>query len=186
MSLSRRRIAIIACGALAVGVALYARFVRPEWLDPRYDAANYGVRFNLIDGWDAQPKEPYILFIFKNRQTGAKITGAANQVVFKYNPTPELATDEVANRLVEATETNMRKQGWRGVRRADLELSSGRFAVVDRTGPARRIVTAYQVRGNTTLLVSLSAETAKSNLIERHWPDFVRLLDGLVIAPKRM
>jgi len=118
-------------------------------------AANYSMSFPGVPlGWKALPHGPQTVFIYQ--QPGSKIllSGAVNQVIDEFNPTPDLGTDNIAEQFVDVTRTNL--HGWKAELMDSVGARGTSFRLIRRSEKGHVVVNAFAVRGNTTVLITLS------------------------------
>lgn len=168
---------------VALGLGLGAYQVWKNWFPyVGSDATNYEVIYHAPTGWDTERPGPQQLFRFRHPDTKVFIIGAVSRVVDEINPTPELTTDGIAEQYIEVTERNF--DGWNARRLSDEASGAERFSVIERAGPDRTTLTAYSVRGNTTLIVSMGANGASRVNLEKHLRDFRGLLADIKFREK--
>jgi hypothetical protein len=157
MTFSRPGTSILCVGVIGI-VGAWAFTV--HLANTRYDGTeNYAIDFpTSITGWKVLPKSPESLFLFENPQKHYLLRGSVSQVISDVNPTPELTTDTMAQFYIDRTHENMKD--WTAERESDVKASNVRFSVIQRQRKSRVVITAFTVKGNTTLMVSLSSDTA--------------------------
>lgn len=169
--------------SVILALAFGAYHVRRHWFPyVGSDATNYEVFYHPPAGWDTERPGPQQLFRFRHPQTKVFIIGAVSRVVDEINPTPELTTDGIAEQYIQVTERNF--DGWNARRLADETRGDERFSVIERAGPDRTTLTAYAVRGNTTLIVSMGANGARRANLDRHVGDFRSVLADIKFREK--
>ena len=115
---------------------------------------NFKPVFAAPVGWVNEPHGPTTLFKFADPSTKLVLRGAVNQMISDYNPTPDLDTAGIAKFYLERTKQSM--PDWTGKDLGDYSTHKGNsYEVIRRATKDRVVVTAYWVRGNTTLLISL-------------------------------
>jgi hypothetical protein len=118
------------------------------------DTSNYRVVYGPKAGWKDEPHGPQTLFLYRHPEESILIRGAVNQVVSDINPTPELHTDALAQYYIDRTRENM--PGWKAELLDRVPARNTWFRLVHRERDGKVVVTAYAVKGNTTLLISMS------------------------------
>jgi hypothetical protein len=149
------RIALVGV-VLVIGASYYA------WRQTNLtaDARNYVVTYSSPKGWDEVPRGPQTLFLYKDPETGNLLRGAQNQMIAEYNPTPELDGPGLVKYYLERTEDGLRD--WTAVPAGSVQADNVRFHLLRRERPGKVILSAFGVRGNTTMIVSLSASDANT------------------------
>ncbi|MCW5941606.1 MAG: hypothetical protein KIS66_05205 [Fimbriimonadaceae bacterium] len=168
---------------VAVGLFVGAREFMKTWFPyVGSDATNYEVVYEVPTGWNKERPGPQQLFRFRHPDTKVFIIGAVSRVVDEVNPTPELTTDGIAEQYIGVTKANF--DGWTARRLEDETRGSERFSMIERAGPDRTTLTAYSVRGNTTLIVSMGANGGRRENLAKHLGDFRRLLSEIRFREK--
>ncbi|RYG49465.1 hypothetical protein EON79_01150 [bacterium] len=143
---------------LGVGAVLALganRFVVKQEADLKESVAVYKIGWDKPSGWQDMPHSPQSLFLFRHPQTNLLIRGASSQVIADHNPTPELDSDGLANYYLQTTVQNMPE--WKGEKIAGEKGDGVPFSLIRRRRDGKTVVSAFGVRGNTTLVVTLSA-----------------------------
>jgi hypothetical protein len=178
----RRRLSPVLVVLLAALAVLAFAILRAT---PRgQNAELYDVAYDAPKGWEKQPPGPLTLFVYRHPDGKAMITASLNEVHFEVNPTPELDTDGLADQFVGVTHDNM--PGWTAQRLEDFSDGSERFSVIKRTRQGRTVYNAFCAKGNSTVLVSLTAGGKAAGDLERHVPVFKRLLASIRLSPKKV
>lgn len=147
------------------------------------DTGNYEVVYDAPSGWKKLPPKPLVNFIYQEPKTKMLIRGSINNVVAEHVALPELNTNGLAKHFIEITETNL--PGWKARVVKDLTSESGeRFRIVRRSRNDRCIVTAMTVRGNATVMVTLSAFGSQQANIDELMPKFEQFLTTVRLKPK--
>lgn len=144
-----RLVLVIPLLVLVAGALAWNKHKKQQAIDL---SKNFVIHYDLPAGWKAAPHGPETLFRVIDPNTRLVLRGAVNQVISEENPTPELDTEGIADYYVDRT-VNM--IGWKVEK---LGISKGKnleFEVLRRSSKDRVVVTAYSVRGNTTVLVTL-------------------------------
>jgi hypothetical protein len=105
-------------------------------------------------------------------------------MVADVNPTPELDTDGIADYYKDRTDENMRD--WKATKLGAVAGQDVPFAVIRRSTKDRVIVTAYAVRGNTTVLVSLIGLRKAMAQVDPNMAMFDAFLGKLSLTEKDM
>ncbi|HEY0867806.1 MAG TPA: hypothetical protein VGE01_10520 [Fimbriimonas sp.] len=172
---SRRSFAYAAIGLPAIAAALFA--VKTGRLDTFGDNRNFKVVYEKPTGWKELPHGPQTLFLFQEPRTGVLLRGAVNQIVADVNPTPELDTDGIAQYYVDRTHENMKD--WQAKMGEKVKAKDGEFRIIERERKDKKVVTAYAVKGNTTLLVSISGGPEAKVEVDRKMPEFKEYLSSI-------
>jgi hypothetical protein len=135
-------------------------------------ALNYKLNFSKPDGWTERPHSPQSLFVYANPD-GVTMKGGHMQVVDAQNPTPDMDRDALSNNFADITRENL---GWKVTMGDVIECDGGSYRLLRRVGGDRTIVSAVSVRGNTTVLVTLSAIGKSQKHIDEAMPDFLGCL----------
>jgi hypothetical protein len=133
-------------------------------------------------GWKEVPHGPQTLFLYRDPKTGLLLRGAVNQIIADVNPTPELHTDGIAQHFIDRTKENM--PDWNVAKAyGDVAGADGmRFRLIRRERPGKCVITAFAVKGNTTLIVSLSANGEEIAEIDSVFPQFQQVLAGMTLT----
>lgn len=145
------------------------------------DTSNYELVYPHPRVWQERPHTPFTLFLFEHAETGAKLRGATNQVTSNVNPTPELDTDGIAQYYVDTTRQNQPE--WTVERLPDIQAQSLEFSAIKRSRTDKIVVTAFSVRGNTTLVLSLALDKSNAKEYEAMMQEFRSFLDGVRLVP---
>jgi len=143
----------------------------------RESALNYTLRFDAPAGWNPMPHSPQALFLYKHPKTNLLIRGAMNDVVADYNPTPTLDRDGLANWMLEVTADNLK--GWQGEMLDTVSANGTTFRLLRRWNPEKCVVSAISVRGNTTIVVTMSGNRKETEFIPSAMPEFKSYLASL-------
>ncbi|CAN5447578.1 hypothetical protein BH11ARM2_BH11ARM2_34040 [soil metagenome] len=144
--------AYLSAGALlAVGATQYVSHQKAAHEE---SVAVYDIKWEKPTGWNVMPHSPQSLFLFRDPHTNLLIRGASNQIIADSNPTPELDSEGLADYYLATTQQNM--PGWTAEKIAGDEGQGVKFALLRRQRDDKTVVTAFGVRGNTTLVVTLS------------------------------
>lgn len=178
---NRRPFAFAAVGVPVIAAAFFG--AKTKMLNPYMDNANYRVQWEQPTGWKEEQHGPQTLFLYR-ANSGVLLRGAVNQIVAEYNPTPELHTDALADYYIDRTHENMpdwsaKKLGW-------VDAGNTRFRLIWRERKDKTVVTAYAVKGNTTLMVSLSGNGKEKGAVERQLRDFERYISTISLQQENM
>jgi hypothetical protein len=170
---------------LLFGAVKLRQFKEQKELDKeRNDAKNFVVHYQAPVGWKSTPHGPESLFREIDPKTGLILRGAANQVVDASNPTPDLTTDGIAKYFEDRTDENM--PTWKATELAKAPGDGVDFAVLRRATKDRVVITAYAVRGNTTVLMTLFGKGKARNLVDSNLPVFYEMLKTVSLHEKDM
>lgn len=180
---TKRRILPIAL-VVALPIAAIASYFVIRSQAPQYFADNqvYGVQYERPQGWTEEPPGPFTLFVFRHPDGLGTLRGSVNEVHAAVNPTPELDTNGIAEHYISLTEDNM--PDWTAERMEDIRGRRERFSVIRRSKEKRTVYTAFCAKGNTTVVVSLSAGGDAAKSIDRLLPDFQALVASFTLTEK--
>jgi hypothetical protein len=145
---------------LVAGALAWTGYKKRESADM---SKNFVLNYSTPAGWKAAAHGPETLFRCIDPKTDLVLRGAVNQVISEDNPTPELDTKGIADYYVDRTE-NM--GGWKVQRLGVAKGDGTSFEVLRRSARDRVVVTAYAVKGNTTVLVTLFGKGKARNLVD--------------------
>ena len=169
--------------ALAVGIALVAfGYMYYQLKGSGGETTNYAISYDVPKGWDPVPHGPQTLFLYKHPKTGLLLRGAQNQVVSDVNPTPELDSRGMAQYYIDRTKENL--PDWKAELAGEVAADGVKFNLIRRSRNGKTVVTAFGVRGNTTLIVSLSGADDEQKSIDSGGMDFLREYVGQVSFAK--
>ncbi len=179
----RRRLGyVVALGVACLGAA-YAYLTKLE-SDRKESIALYDIVYPTFLDWKKSKYNPYVLFGFQHPAQPIRIQGSVNQVESEVNPTPDLHTDGIAQYYIDRTRENM--PGWKAKQIGDVEAKGVRFRVIERESPVRRVVSGFAVKGNTTLIVSMTAGVEGMNGVPKLLPQFQDYLARIEFRPAPM
>lgn len=163
-SFSRSGTSILGVGLVGIlGAWTYSKYVKANEFA---GTENYAIVYpTSLPAWKTMPKSPESLFIFKDQKDDFLLRGSVSQVISDVNPTPELNTNGIAQYYIDRTHENM--TGWTAQRSPDLPGANIDFSVITRQQKKHTVITAFAVKGNTTLLVSISAQQATQGVVNR-------------------
>ena len=145
------------------------------------DTSNYDIVYPHPRVWEEKPHSPFTRFLFEHVETGAQLRGSTNQVTLDVNPTPELDTDGIANYYVETTKRN--QPAWKAERLPDVHTKHLEFSTIKRTRQGKVVVTAFCVRGNTTLILSLALDESNLKQYDAMMREFQAFLTEVRLVP---
>jgi len=178
-----RRISLgVVTGLLGVGVAFVA-YSQVDAERRRLEVANYDLEYTPFLDWKPVSHSPYLLFSYKHPQADIRIMGGTNQIVSEENPTPEMDTDGIAKHYLDVTKQNFK--GWTANKMDDTTGEDLRFTMIRRETGARAVVNCFSVRGNTTVLVSLTASDEAIPLINEFLPKVRGYLATMKLVPTK-
>jgi len=148
------------------------------------DSEVYGVEYEKPKGWNEGQPGPFTLFVFRHPKGLGTLRGSINEVHSNVNPTPDLDTNGIAEHYVGLTKANM--PDWTAKRMDDIGDGPDRFSVIRRAKSDRTVYTAFCSRGNTTVVVSLSAGGKAAATIDELLPDFRSLVGSFRLVPKNL
>ncbi len=121
-------------------------------------------------GWKTKPHSPMDLFAYEDEHRGLTLSGGVNQTVADFNPTPDLDRDNLAQLMIDNTRANM--PGWTAKIEDLVNTPSASFRLVRRETPGLVNVTAFAVKGNTTVLISLVGRGKQSGEVDKAMKEF--------------
>jgi len=171
-------ILVVICG-LGVGAYSLVRTSFPEYFA---DTTVYSVAYEKPKGWKEEVPGPFTLFVFRHPEGKGLIRASLNEVQSRTNPTPELDTDGIAKHYVDVTHSNMPE--WKAERLPDLANGTERFSLILRTKKDRTVYTAFCSKGNSTLVVSLTAGGVNASTLAALVPAFRKVIESVKLTPK--
>lgn len=180
-SWTRTMLIVLVIGGLGVAGYAYVRTNFPEYFS---DTTVYSVAYEKPKNWKEEPPGPFTLFVYRHPEGQGVIRASLNEVQSNTNPTPELDTDGVARHLMDVTRRNM--PDWKAERLPDITSSSERFSLVKRTKVARTVYTAFCAKGNSTLVISLSASGKDTEKLEDLLPVYLGVIESVRLTPKKV
>jgi len=176
--LSGPLVTFVVTAAIAGGVFIAAK----RYADGNAgDVRNFAIEYGKPDGWKTIPHSPQTLFLFRHPETNLLMRGAQNQVVSDVNPTPDMHSEGVANFYIDTTKQNMKD--WTAKKIESVEGRDVEFHLIDRARKGKRVISAFGVKGNTTLIVSLSGNDDEVDAIDAALPDFRKYLASIEFQP---
>lgn len=151
---------------------------------PQYfaDTTVYSVAYEKPAGWKEEPPGPFTLFVFRHPEGKGLIRASLNEVQSHTNPTPELDTDGIAEHYIDVTHANMPE--WKAERMPDFSNGRERFSIILRTKKLRTVYTAFCSKGNSTLVVSLTAGGENAATLATLVPAFRKVVESIKLTPK--
>jgi hypothetical protein len=143
------KIAIGGLALLAVGVSY-----RLATANRNDDFRNYEVGYTKLVGWKELPHSPNTLLLLQDPETKALLRCAATQVVSETNPEPDMDTVNIVKRVVRNARDNQPE--WKTDHLKKFDNGKVHFELFRKANKGKTIIGAMAVRGNTTLLVSMS------------------------------
>jgi len=175
------RLPVLVPCVVAIGCALgWTRHYKQAQID---GAKNYVLSYAKPDGWKSAPHGPQTLFKYVDPKTDVCIRGAANQMVAEVNPSPELDTDGIADYYIDRTHESM--PGWTAAKLGTVMMRNKQpFELISRGTGDRTVITAYAVKGNTTILITLFGMNRAQRYVEGELPFFEQYLATLSLQEK--
>jgi hypothetical protein len=147
----RALLKIAICGVvLAAGAFAYKKVTA----QPNEDYRNYEVVFQKLPGWNELPHNPNTLLLMRHPKTKALLRCSATQVVSETNPEPDMDTKKQIKQIV--ANANENQPEWKTELIKGFDNGKVEFEMFKKTNAGKTIIAALAVRGNTTLLVSIS------------------------------
>ncbi len=136
-------------------------------------------------GWKSLPHGPYSVFTYEQRSTKLLLRGAVNNLVSDINPTPDMDRDNIARLMVDNTHDNM--PGWTATTLDKIvQAHNTSFRIVRRAQKGHVVVTAFAVKGNTTILISLSGRGDHTADLDKAMGEFDDFLAKMKLTQKNM
>jgi hypothetical protein len=180
LGVNKRRIAV---GVAGVAIAAGALAVLRAREDHAATIALYDIEYPGYRDWKELPAGPYGLFKFVPPDgSKIRIQGAVNRVVAEVNPTPELDTGGIAQYYVDTTRKNM--PGWKAEYLGRVRAENVEFAVIQRESKVRRVLSGFAVKGNTTLIVSMTAGVENMDKVQEQVDEFQDYLSKFRFIPR--
>lgn len=171
-----------ALGSIVVVVIGIALFIVGRYKSSQVELAkNYRLAYSIPTGWRELPHSPEALFLYLNPKSHLLMRGAMNDVQDVENPTPGLDRDATAKWMIDITSENLKD--WKGEMLDTVDGHEISFRLVKRSGPGKCVVTAVAVRGNTTIMVTMSADQRELKEVDPALPAFRQYLTTLSFTP---
>lgn len=138
-------------GLLLIGVGVGYRIATAK---PNEDARNYEVVYKKPAGWQELPKNPNTLLLTRDPKSLDVLRCSATQIVAEMNAEPDVDTASLVKRVVQTAKENQPE--WKTEQLDGFDNGKVSFEIFRKTGKHKTVVNAMAVRGNTTLLVSVS------------------------------
>ena len=166
------RIAKVAgfCGLAVVAVVGY----RIAFAKPNEDFRNYEVIYTKPAGWREIPKNPNTLLLVRHPQTQDLIRCSETQVVADHNPEPDVDTEAIVQRTVLNAQSNQPE--WKTSRLPAYDNGRIEFQLFRKRSANKTIVIAMAVKGNTTLLASISNTGPRAAVLAKDYRPFLDFL----------
>ncbi len=145
---------------------------------------NYAISYPVPDDWKEMHHSPQTLFLFRNNKTHLLLRGAVNQIISEINPSPELQADQLADYYMASTAENMPE--WTGHKIGRVKAHDTTFSLIRRERKEKVVVTAYAVKGNTTFMVTLSANAGEMKDVEPTMESFRSFVSQIRLTEKDM
>lgn len=159
--------------------------MRKDFDDQRGDATrNYVLIYPRPNGWIDVPHQPQTLFIYRDPKTGVQFRCSMNQVVADINPTPSLTAEVLARELVQNTKDRM--PGWKGKIIDGINANGIDWHLVSREADDRRVVSAFAVKGNTTVLLAMVAQGEAHPHADLRMDDFREYVRSMKLEERKM
>jgi hypothetical protein len=171
---------LVPCVALVGGALGWTKMYKDKQI---LESKNYLLKYSQPIGWKSAPHGPQTLFKWVDPKTAVSIRGAANQMVSEVNPSPDLDTENIADFYIDRTHESM--PGWGAEKLGKVVAQNGQVFELIRRGTAdRTVVTAYTVKGNTTILISLFGMDKAKPMVETELPFFENYLATMALNEK--
>ena len=145
------------------------------------DTSNYDLVYPHPRVWEEKPHTPFTKFLFEHAETGAQLRGATNQVTLSVNPTPDMNTEGIAAYYVETTKRN--QPAWKAERLPNIKTANLEFSAIKRARTGKIVVTAFHVRGNTTVIMSLALDEKNLVTYDAMMGEFRKFLAEIRLVP---
>lgn len=142
----------------------------------------FSLTYQPPKGWEERPHSPQTLFLYALPKTGLLLAGAVNSVVSDINPTPWMNADRIADDMLYNTSHNL--VGWGGEKLGTVDCGGSTFRLVRRWRDGKRVVNAFAARGNTIVMITLSANGADVKNVDAALPEFRNYLSSLALKPE--
>ncbi len=174
------RIALISI-CLVVGVAGSIGFKNYRANAIKESSANYTITYpSAPDGWKKVRHSPQLLFAYKQDGTNLLLSGGTNQIVEEFNPTPDLDTESLAKDMMDVTTANM--PGWTVEKLDTVEAKGTTFRLIRRAEKGHVVIDAFAVRGNTTILLTLTGRNSHTEEVNKNLGRFRDFLSSVKLT----
>lgn len=186
MNLRLGRARPVLFGIAGVGVVLGGGYglIRKQFPQHFADNSVYHVSYGKPAGWKEDIPGPFTLFIYREPHGHATMRASVNEIQSRVNPTPELDTNGIAEYYIELTGDNM--PNWKAERMADVKTDAENFSLIRRSKEDRTVYTAFCAKGNTTVVVSLTAGGKEAPGLEKYLPDLKSVLGTIRLTKKHI
>lgn len=166
------RIALVGAIVVSMGVAY-----RVATAKPNEDHRNYEVLFQIPSGWKELPRNPNTLLLARNPNSLEVLRCSATQIVDEINPEPDVDTAKMVEQVVQNARENQPE--WKTERLKPYSNGKVDFELYRKTNQGKTVVAAMAVRGNTTLLVSVSNTGAAAKALLDSHASLLAFLDSV-------
>lgn len=166
-----------------VGLALVASGAyMANMLNAGYDASNYQVVHKPIPGWEKLPQSFQMEYGYRHK-SGIEMRASSSQVVDDVSLQKGQTAKDLAAHYIAVTKQNM--PGWYAKPMGTMVSADGEtLHLIDRGTSARRVITAFMVKGNSTFMFALVSPKASLADVEGVLPAYRRFLEQVSLAPK--
>lgn len=147
------------------------------------DIQNYAVGWDSPAEWKEVPHGPQTLFLYTNNDK-LLLRGSVNQVYSEVNPTPDLDARSLAEYYIASTRENM--PGWTAEHVGEQPAADATWHLVRRETKDFKILIGYAVKGNTTVIVSLSGRGPSSLAVEPELDSFRTFLKSIRLTEQEI
>lgn len=172
MSKGLLRIALVGLILVSAGVAY--RFATAK---ANEDYRNYEVFFQVPAGWEELPKNPNTLLLARDPKSLDLLRCSATQIVDDSNPEPDIDTVRMVDRVVQLAQENQPE--WTTERLKPYSNGKVAFELFRKTNAEKTVVGAMAVRGNTTLVVSMSNTGKGAKALAGSYAPLLAFLDSI-------
>jgi len=159
-------------------------YVDKNAVDVKEATKNYAIAHEKPSSWTSIPHGPQTLFSYFDPKSHLMVRGSVNQIVAEYNPTPDMDTDHTAQFYIDRTHDNQPE--WTAEMMDTAPGDNTSFRLIRRARKDKCVITAFAVKGNTTLLVTLSANGKDIANIDPGLPGFKDFLRHVKMSESDM
>jgi hypothetical protein len=172
---SRTKTRVLGFSVAALFLIATATFISKRTTEARQeDRSNFSLKYSRPAGWTEElHHNPQTLFSYIDGRTKVSLRGSINQVIFDENPTPELDRDGLTTHFANVTVDHL---GWAAKILDIVNCPGGSYRIIRRETTDRIIVSGIAVRGNTTVIVTLSGIGGAKKSVDAHLPFFREFL----------
>lgn len=170
--LPQRLAALLVVGIAVGGATVFGLQKYQE--HERGDTRNFRIEYPVLTGWKVLEPGPQTLFLYQHPESKVLLRGAQNQVIADVNPMPGQGSKQLAQHYIETTLQN--QEGWSAEHFKEVKGNGVTYSLIRREAPYKSVITAFGARGNTVLIVSLSANEAEKGDFDAHVADLERML----------